>query len=69
MFLAAIFGNFDPLVNEPDPYVVSPDVGSIRTQIFLHLFVYGEGRDLYSFVIEQAKLSLKLDKEIQSFKI
>ncbi len=63
LFLAAIFGNFDPLVNESDPDVVSPNVGPIRSQIFLHLFVDGERRNLNSFVIEQAELSLKVGKE------
>ena len=68
LLLAAILGDFDPLVNEPDPDVVSSYVGSIRPQIFLHLFVDGERGDFHSFVIEQAKLSLKVDKEMLSFK-
>ena len=67
LLLAAILCDLNPLVDEPDPDVVSPDVGPIRPEVFSHLFVDGQWRYLNSAMVEQTKFGLrKLKKHHES---
>ncbi len=59
LLLAAVLCDLDPLVYEPDPDVVSPDVSAIRSQMFPHFFVDGQRRYLNSTMVEQAEFRLK----------
>jgi hypothetical protein len=59
LLLAAVLCDLDPLVDKPDPDVVSPDVSAIGSQMFPHLFVDGQRRYLNSAMVEQAEFRLK----------
>ena len=60
LFLTAVLGDLDPLVDEPDPDVVGLDVGQVGPQVPPHLFVDGQRRDLNPLATaEQTKFGLK----------
>ena len=42
LLLAAVLGDLDPLVDEPDPDVVSLDVCQVGPQVLPHLLVDGQ---------------------------
>jgi len=63
LLLAAILCNLDPFVDEPDPDVVSPNVGVVRTEVFPHLFVDGKRGHLDTATVEQPELGLNISKE------